>query len=90
MARLAKVNAVLADANRLRLICLLKNRETCVCELWEPLALPQNLVSHHLKVLKTAGLIESRREKTRVYYKLNRSAVASHLKSLLDLTKPSL
>jgi ArsR family transcriptional regulator len=52
---------VVADPTRLRLLSLLstaEDREACVCELTEPLGLSQPTVSHHLKVLTEAGLVE--------------------------------
>ena len=62
---------VISEENRLLIFCLLKKREMCVCEIWQYLDLPQNLVSHHLKVLKDFGLIKSRRESTKIIYSLN-------------------
>jgi ArsR family transcriptional regulator len=62
---------VVSEENRLLILCLLKKREMCVCEIWQYLDLPQNLVSHHLKVLKDFGLIKSRREGTKIIYSLN-------------------
>jgi len=49
---------VISEPNRLQIICLLFSGEKCVCQLEDALALSQNLVSHHLKVLKDAGLID--------------------------------
>jgi len=62
---------VISEKNRLLILCLLKRGEMCVCEIWQYLELPQNLVSHHLKVLKDFGLIKSRRESTKIIYSLN-------------------
>ena len=62
---------VISEENRLLLLCLLKKGEMCVCEIWQHLGLPQNLVSHHLKVLKDFGLIKSHRESTKIIYSLN-------------------
>lgn len=41
----------LSDENRLHILCFLRKGEKCVCEIVGFLDLPQNLVSHHLKVL---------------------------------------
>jgi len=62
---------VISEENRLKILCILQKGELCVCEIWQILDLPQNLVSHHLKVLKDFGLIESRKESTKVIYSLN-------------------
>ena len=61
----------ISEKNRLLIICLLKKGEMCVCEIWQHLNLPQNLVSHHLKVLKDFGLIKSHREGTKIIYSLS-------------------
>jgi ArsR family transcriptional regulator len=62
---------VISEENRLLILCLLKRGKMCVCEIWQYLNLPQNLVSHHLKVLKDFGLIKSHRESTKIIYSLN-------------------
>lgn len=59
---------VISDENRLRILCLLNAGERCVCEIWPELDIPQNLASHHLKMLKTVGLITSRKDGLRVFY----------------------
>lgn len=61
----------LSDKHRLRIIVMLSAGERCVCEIYQALDLPQNLVSHHLKVLKEAGLVESRRDGTWMRYQLS-------------------
>lgn len=62
---------VLADPARLRLVSLLAaGDEACVCELVPPLGLSQPTVSHHLKVLFEAGLIDRERRGRWVYYRL--------------------
>ena len=63
---------VISEDNRLRIICFLqKNNEQCVCKIWEFLGLSQNLVSHHLKVLKDFGLLNSKKKGLNVYYSVN-------------------
>lgn len=63
---------VISEENRLWIICFLqKKSERCVCEIQEFLTLPQNLVSHHLKVLRDFGLLNSRKEGLNVYYSIN-------------------
>jgi ArsR family transcriptional regulator len=62
---------VLADPTRLRLLSLIAAQgEACAaCDLVEPLGVSQPTVSHHLKVLREAGLVESRKEGRWVYYR---------------------
>lgn len=62
---------VISAENRLRIICLLKQGEKCVCEIYEHLELSQNLTSHHLSVLSKAGIVKSRKDGLNVFYKLN-------------------
>lgn len=54
---------VINEPNRLKILCFLRKGEQCVCDIWKTLEIPQNLASHHLKVLKDFGLIDSRQDK---------------------------
>jgi DNA-binding transcriptional ArsR family regulator len=49
---------LLADPTRRRIYLLLMRGETCNCEIAATLQLPENLISHHLRKLRTAGLVE--------------------------------
>lgn len=63
----------LSDPARLRLLSLIGAHESgraCVCDLTEPLGLSQPTVSHHLRVLREAGLVTSERRGTWVHYSL--------------------
>ena len=66
---------VISEENRLLILWLLKKGEMCVCEIWQYLELPQNLVSHHLKILKDADLINSRKEGLKVIYWINKKEI---------------
>jgi len=80
----------LADENRIKILQFLRGEERCVCEIWEKLKLPQNLVSHHLKVLKEAKLIKCKKEGLYCFYSLeekNIEALLSKLEKLLLTTK---
>src|SRR5258705_12247357 len=70
---LAAVFRALGDPGRLRLLSFLAAQpggEACVCNLTEPLGLSQPTVSHHLKVLTEANLLERERRGTWMYYRL--------------------
>ncbi|WP_327350980.1 ArsR/SmtB family transcription factor [Streptomyces sp. NBC_01304] len=70
---LAKVFKALGDPVRLRLLSMIASRaggEICVCDLTPAFDLSQPTISHHLKLLKQAGLIASERRGTWVYYRL--------------------
>ncbi|MEU6416768.1 ArsR/SmtB family transcription factor [Streptomyces spiralis] len=71
-AELAKVFKALGDPVRLRLMSMIASRgeggEVCVCELTPAFELSQPTISHHLKLLRQAGLIDCERRGTWVYY----------------------
>jgi ArsR family transcriptional regulator len=73
---------VISEENRLKILCILKKQETCVCEIWQYLNLPQNLTSHHLKVLKNFGLICSKRKGAKIFYKINFKNFSKNLELL--------
>lgn len=75
---LADFLRIISEENRLKVICFLQPGEQCVCKIQEFLAVPQNLVSHHLKVLKDFGLLNSRKNGLNVYYSLNRAELTKH------------
>jgi ArsR family transcriptional regulator len=64
---------VIADPARLRLLSLIQaqpGHEACVCHLTEPLGLSQPTVSHHLKVLLNAGLVEREQRGSWAYFRV--------------------
>ena len=68
----------LADPNRLRVLDVLMDGDSCNCELTEKLGLPANLLSHHLRVLRKVGLINSRRDAIDgrwIYYSIDKETV---------------
>lgn len=70
-AELAPLFKALGDPVRLRLLSLIachEGGEACVCDLTAAFELSDPTISHHLKVLKRAGLIDSERRGTWVYY----------------------
>ena len=68
--RLAEQFKALGDPTRLAIVNQLAGaEECCVCNL-EPLGLSQPTISHHLKILREAGLVESTRRGTWAYYRL--------------------
>ncbi len=72
-AGLAQAFRALGDPVRLRLVSLIgahQGGEVCVCDLTSAFNLTQPTISHHLKVLREAGIIDSERRGTWVYYRL--------------------
>ena len=85
-AELAGGFTALADPVRLRVLSILAaapEGEVCVCDFVEPLAKSQPTVSHHLKVLSDAGLVQGDRRGKWVWYSLNRDRLAE-LRAAID------
>ncbi len=81
---------VLGDATRLRIFNLLMEGTFCNCELGDALEMAPNLISHHLGVLRHAGLVETRRDPVDsrwIYYSVNREVLtdlAAHFQAFFD------
>ncbi|MET9067788.1 metalloregulator ArsR/SmtB family transcription factor [Streptosporangium sandarakinum] len=78
-AELATLLKAVADPVRLRLLSMIGSHpggEACVCDLTGTFDLTAPTISHHLKVLRTAGLIDCERRGTWVYYWVVPAAVA--------------
>lgn len=74
---LTTVLKALGEPNRLRIFAALMNGDSCNCELQEMLGLAPNLLSHHLRSLEKAGLVQSRRDRMDgrwIYYSVDRAA----------------
>lgn len=83
---LARMFKALSDPVRLRLLSLIASHdggEACVCDLIGPFDVSQPTISHHLKVLREAGLVGSERRGTWVYYWVLPAAL-DRLSSLLE------
>ncbi len=79
LAQLSGFLKTLCEQNRMRILCFLMQGERSVCDLADCLRLPQNLVSHHLSVLRELGLVAARRDAHDarwVYYSVDRAALA--------------
>jgi ArsR family transcriptional regulator len=93
-AGLAQVFKALGDPVRLRLVSLIgahQGGQVCVCDLTTAFDLTQPTISHHLKVLREAGIIDSERRGTWVYYWLVPAALErmSALLSAPNANSPS-
>lgn len=77
-ASLASMLRVLADPARLRLVSFIAaqpGREACVCNLTGPVGLSQPTVSHHLKLLHEAGVLDREQRGRWVYYSLRKGSL---------------
>jgi ArsR family transcriptional regulator len=68
--QLAECMRALGHPMRLKIVKGLSNNECNVTQIQQNLGIPQSTISQHLKILKNAGIIESRREGTMVCYKV--------------------
>ena len=71
---LERLFRALSDRTRLRIMALLAQGETCVCEIHESLGIPQPTASRHLAYLRRSGLVQDRRQGLWVYYRLSEQA----------------
>ena len=77
--RIAPLLKALADPVRLRLLSLVASHadgEACVCDLNDAFDLSQPTISHHLKLLHDAGLLDREKRGVWVYYRVNPTALA--------------
>ena len=76
--RIAPLVKALADPVRLRLVSLVASHadgEACVCDLNDAFDLSQPTISHHLKQLHAAGLVNREKRGVWVYYRVNQAAL---------------
>jgi ArsR family transcriptional regulator len=71
----AEIMKALAEPRRWQIVELLSCEELCVCHVAEELGIAQPLASHHLKVLREAGLVESTKHRQWTYYRLRAGAL---------------
>jgi ArsR family transcriptional regulator len=91
-AVLAPAFKALGDPVRLRLMSMIasaQNGEICVCDLTPAFALSGPTISHHLKTLREAGLVDAERRGTWVYYR-PRPGILRQLARLLTVDAPTL
>jgi len=71
MKQLAQIFKALSDETRLEIVVTLAGREMCVCDILDAFKLSQPAISHHLKVLKQAGVLVDSRDGKWIYYSVN-------------------
>lgn len=93
-ASAASMLKALAEPLRLRMLSFIAadvRGESCVCDLLELADVSQPTVSHHLKVMKDAGLLDSERRGTWVWYRIvpsRKKAIAALFESIAAVTSP--
>lgn len=68
----------IADPNRLKILCILQNGPKCVCEIVPAVGISDKLASHHLKQLKSIGLLTEKRDGNFIYYGLDRKVIKEY------------
>lgn len=84
MKNLVNFFKAMGEDTRVKIITMLLKEEMCICELIEKLGLSQSAVSHHVKILKQAELVNDRREGKWTFYSINKNGFAAHLGSLQE------
>ena len=82
LERLTELYRAMGDVTRIKILCLLLYGELCVSELSDILNFNDSAVSHHLKTLRSARLVKSRRSGKNIFYQLN----DTHIKWILTQT----
>lgn len=77
---LAEIFKVFGDSTRIRILYVLFEAEVCVCDLAQLLNMTQSAISHQLKILKQARLVNSRREGKSVFYSL----ADNHVRTIIN------
>jgi arsenate reductase/ArsR family transcriptional regulator len=83
LRRYEAVMKAVADPTRVRILKMLEPGELCVCQIIAVLSLSPSTVSKHLFLLKSAGLVNDRKEKKWVHYSLDRASEDPHVSGVL-------
>lgn len=89
MKKQAEFFKALGDENRLKILKMLAEKDMCVCEIIDELNVSQPAISHHLKTLKQAGVVEDRREGKWIFYSLNQKEIRGYLDFFAELVRLS-
>ena len=76
ISKLSKLLNTICSENKLQILCLLKDKEHCVCEILEKFKISQSLASHHLSDLKSEGLVTYTKDGRQSFYSLTKMGQA--------------
>lgn len=79
-----EVIKALSDETRLEILDLLGNREMNVNEIADKCTVSRPTISHHLQIMKRAGILASRKEGKEIYYSLNINSLTSFAEAILS------
>lgn len=84
------VSKAVADPSRVRILKLLESGELCVCQITTVMDLATPTISKHLAALKSAGLIQQRRDGRWVFYRIAERDLIPYAQRFLELVKEAL
>lgn len=84
----AKILKAISDPKRLRIVDMLSCGELCGCEILEAFHITQPTLSHDMRVLIEAGIVNDRREGKNTFYSLNQNRLAVFKNTLHEITAP--
>lgn len=71
----SKILKAIADPKRLKIIMMLSNGELCACKILEEFQITQPTLSHDMKVLCDAGVVNARKEGKWMHYSINKDCI---------------
>ena len=83
----ARVFKAFCDENRLQILEMLRSGEKCACKLLEELQISQSTLSHHMKILCDAGVVQGRKDGKWVYYSISSDGASAAIRCLQELTQ---
>ena len=83
----AKMLKAISEPKRLRIVDMLSCGELCACKILEAFRITQPTLSHDMKVLIEAGIVNDRREGKNIYYSLNQERLASFQHTMQSILK---
>ena len=83
----SKIFKALGDPNRLSILEILMREEKCACELLAGLEIGQSTLSHHMKILAEAGLVNCRKVGKWTHYSLNQEGWTMAIDAMTGITK---
>lgn len=84
MKKLVSFFKAIGEDTRIKIIIFLLKEEMCICELIDELGLSQSAVSHHMKILKQADLVNDRRDGKWTFYSINKAGFEKYFEGMQE------
>lgn len=86
LEKISEALQILAQPLRLQIVCMLsKTDKICVCKMVERFGIKQNLISHHLGMLKRIWIVQTQRQGVNIFYSLNQQVYKGFQSSLKNI-----